>query len=200
MSGVWMVAFFGLSCLVLVEAALVLGLLRRTAPILERSEAVLRSAPGSGGLLPGSQVPSFELDSVDDGKLTAMDLSGRPYVLLFVSSGCAPCRRLAEELRASRDGPTPGVEVVVVFNGAGSGTEAEDWPGVTLAYQSDGEVARAFGTTATPHAFAISRSETVVATGHPNTLERLRELADRALTAGDERTHDKNYLTIGGNR
>jgi thiol-disulfide isomerase/thioredoxin len=181
MSGFWIAAFLVLASFVAIQGLLVLGLLRRFAPVLERAEGALGSASGGhGGLSPGAKAPPFELRSANGGKLTSSQLAGRPYVLLFVRSGCAPCKRLAEEIRVSGEDPASGVELVVVANDAAGGMGFLDGPRTVILHQADDDVSRAFATTATPHAFAIDSSETVVATGYPNTLKQLQALAREA--------------------
>lgn len=195
MSGFWIVALLCLWAFAVVLGLLVLGLLRRIAPILERAEAMASSTAASPGLPPGSALPPFEVVSGDGRKLKSSDLVGSPFVLLFVSSGCAPCKRLGEEMRRANEGSLV-VDVVVVADQSDAGIDFPEWEYATLAYQSEGQVSRALGSSATPHAFAIGSSGVVVAAGFPNTLNQLKALANQAREGGDvPTTHVKEVVS-----
>jgi thiol-disulfide isomerase/thioredoxin len=199
MSELWIAALLSLWLIVALLAFLVLGLLRRIAPILERAEAALSPPTAPPGLPVGSSTPPFELMTADGRSLPSANLLGRPFVLLFVSSGCAPCRLLAERVREV--GLDLLAELIVVADETEVGADVGDWPSATLAYQRDHEVSHAFATSATPHAFAINRSGTIVAAGFPNTLDRLQTLAGQAQEGGDLRApasrHGPTRMEIG---
>jgi hypothetical protein len=188
-SAFWIAALVSLWLIVAILALLVLGLLRRIAPILERAEAIISSEPAPPGLSPGSLMPPFEVTTVDSRRIAASDLIGKPFVLLFVSSGCAPCARLAEQIGEAGD-PDLGFDLLVVADDSDAGVEFGEWGSARVAYQVDHEVSHAFETSATPHAFVISGSGTVVAAGYPSTLAQLQALANRSEKGGDEATTD----------
>lgn len=196
MSGAWIAAFLALWAVVLLLGLLVLGLLRRIGPVLERAEFVASSAVGPGiGLPLGTTVPDFELSLANGEAISAADLRGRPYVLLFVSSGCAPCRGLAAEIR-TREGPAPLADLIVVAAESDADAALTDAPYATLAFQSGRAVSDAFGTSATPHAFAVDTSGTVVASSFPNTLDHLEALAREASRGGDRQTSDARDAVV----
>jgi hypothetical protein len=175
----WIAALLVLWLVTGVLAALVLGLLRRIAPILERAETMASSAvTPPPGLSPGTTVPSFELTKVGGGTVTSAGLLGTGFVMLFVSSGCRPCRKLAEEIRRG-DPSGLAVELIVVADESDVDAELGQWPSATLTFQRGQRVSSAFRTSATPHGFAIDSAGTVLATAFPSSLETLRFLADR---------------------
>jgi AhpC/TSA family len=185
-SGLWIAALVSLWLIVAVLALLVLGLLRRIAPILERTEAAVHSPTSAPGLPPGNSLPAFDLTTADGKTMAAASLLGQPFVLFLVRSGCAPCRKLAEDVREA-DFELP-VELLVVADDGDGEADIGEWPSpATLVYQRDHEVSRALATFATPHAFAVDAYGTIVATGFPDTLDRLQVLARKALEGGDAR-------------
>ena len=79
-------------------AAVVLGVLRRLAPQLERAEPVKVLNPGRQGAEVGVKLPAFAARDEDGRPAGDERLLGRPSVLLFLSAGCGPCLDLARDL------------------------------------------------------------------------------------------------------
>lgn len=139
-----------------------------------------------GGLPSGSATPVFEAVDSSGKTISSHDLIP-PYVLVFVSESCGPCRTLVEDVQLQDDSLAPDlpVPIVFVFN---AGESADDLDGVSNAvviYQEKRRVADAFQSAATPHGFAIDGRGTVVSSGHPNTVDDLRALAASATAAAD---------------
>lgn len=179
MSVAWTIAFGTFAGLSLLTALAVLGTLRRATAALEEVEARLRgtdSDPRPGGLAPGTSVPEFAA-LTDRGRVfTARELRGRDVVLLFLAADCPPCRVLADELRAASP-PYVEARLVLVFDAEAEAGQLIEGIDAEVIYQDERAVSRAFNSAGTPHAFVIDRAGTVVASGMPNTLSALRELA-----------------------
>jgi peroxiredoxin len=173
-SGAWVVAFVVLWLVVLVEAVLLLGTLRRISPILEQAESRLL-APDAldfkpGGLPPGTPVPEFSVTGATGGQVTRDDLLGESTILLFLSSDCPPCRLLSTELADLETAAQLGVRVVAVVDSEEKGgrfAERLTRSGIVI-YQSDRELSSAFASSATPHAFGINADGVVVGSGTPS--------------------------------
>jgi hypothetical protein len=101
MSWPWIVAFIALWVIVLVLAVIVLGMMRRMAPLLDRVERLASRqnlSPDHAGLPVGSEVPSFEVSDAAGKRLRFAQELPMPAVFLFLESGCPPCEDLVEEL------------------------------------------------------------------------------------------------------
>jgi len=151
MTGPWLAAFAVLWALVLFLAVLVLGVMRRVVPLLDRLEEQRQTAPGFG-LPAGTKVPAFEaLDR--EGELVGADAIPRPGIVLFLEPGCRPCEKLAEELR-SEAANLDGVPLVFVTPDTAEGRGLIP-PAGTALLQSGRAVSLAFQTSITPHAFLV---------------------------------------------
>jgi hypothetical protein len=184
MSTPWTIAFVLLWLLVILVCLVVVGTLRRISSVLERAEARSQDVPlsaGPGGLEPGTPLPQFRAQRLHGGWVSDEDVRGSPALILFLSVNCPPCKLLARELRRRHD---LGVALYIAFNELSDakqlGLEAlED-----AVTQVEGDLAQAFRTSTTPHAFAFDSKGTVVASGTPNTVKGLVELA-AAVKGGD---------------
>jgi hypothetical protein len=168
----WGAAIVSLWLLLVVLAVAQLGLLRKVAPLLDGHHP---HDPVPAGLAVGETPGDFE--AVDErGVVVGLDtLTGASALVLLSSSGCAPCERLAASLRASSD-PWP-VTLIVITDGD-SLPDLPPW--VKVLRQLDRSAARAFGTHATPYAFALDHSATVTASAIPTGVAHLRALAATA--------------------
>lgn len=187
MSGPWIVAFVVLWVLVLVLAVVVLGLLRRVAPLLAQTEEILKSGRlggdlAVGGLQAGEEVPSFEVVDRDGGRARFGEELSLPGVFLFLENGCPPCEALAGEL-GERAGSLAGVPLYV-FPDKDSGDEekfvALGETGLRVLKQQDGQASEAFQQKASPQAFAVSKEERVVEAKIANSVGQLEEMARKA--------------------
>jgi hypothetical protein len=197
MSGPWIAAFSALCVMVVLLALIVLGTLRGMSTVVAQVEEQIRRFPlQPQGLSSGSRVPNLEAERPDGSTFTASDLRGAPSVVLFLSSNCRPCRALAAELSSNRI-ELHGARLFVVLNDR---SDAQDLDlsldeSVEVLYQVDGSVSHAFGSNATPHAFAIDAKGSVVSQGTPNSLTRLKELA-RSIGEGGANESDPSRFAI----
>jgi hypothetical protein len=196
-STTWLVVMPLLVGFVAVLAFVVLGLLRRLVPLMEQVDATLAAAlvrVRVSGLPAGAVVPEFHASVVAGAAFSDENLRGRSTLVLFINSSCSACHRLFSDLRAGSI-PDLGVQLIVVTEDddatalAALGSRAE----VTVVVQRGQEVAQAFDSDRTPHAFVLDADGRVQVSGWPNDwvgLQRLLSLEsgggaprDRAETA-----------------
>jgi cytochrome c biogenesis protein CcmG/thiol:disulfide interchange protein DsbE len=130
---------------------------------------------GLGGALTGSMArigapaPPFSLTALDGSPVRLEELAGRPVIVNFWASWCAPCVRefpLLEEARASHAAADLAV-IGIVFDDraeAAASFMAENGAGWTAAMDPGGNVARAYGIYGPPETFFIGRDGIVA--GH----------------------------------
>ncbi len=182
MSGLWIGAFVALWAFVLLLGLVVLGLLRRIAPVLERAVEVLQEASVAslGGLPVGSRVPAFSVRSSTGASFTDADLRDRTSIVLFLDATCQACENLVKDLRLGRS-PRLEARLVVVPDSPDLASELAVAPGGAIVLMDDERaLARTFDMRVVPQAFVIDDEGVVFAAGRPNDwldLERL--LAER---------------------
>ena len=175
MTGPWIIAFLGLCALVALLTVVLLGLMRRVAILLES----LQPPPDLRDILPvGSKVPAFEVRDEIGGLIGSDDLIREPTVLLMLSSGCSPCRRLAAELEAAH--PELPVPTIALVDGD---DDVTTFGRLGFPVHRSATAFQAFRSSATPVGFALDRDRVVVARGVVNSADRLTELA-QALAPG----------------
>lgn len=186
MSGAWIAAFLALAGLTVLIGLLVLGTLRRVAPLLERTEARLAElAPDMTprGLALGESVPPFEAHRHDGGTFSDADLHGRESLVLFLGVACRACERLIDDLERGRV-PELGAALVVVTESAEQARRLATEEGVAVVVQRERELSRAFESNVTPHAFVVDAAGAIRGRGTPNDWERLQQLAADAKRGG----------------
>jgi hypothetical protein len=179
MSGPWIAGFVALWVVTLLLGTLVIGLLRRVNNVLETAERRVASIPGElgiGGARPGTAIGPFEAE-LDGVTVSSHDLF--PGVFILLSTGCAPCVELAPQL-GSLGREVDGVGVYVVLEDTPEGRDFPLPPEVPVLWQHERAVSNAFETHATPQAFAVDPTGTVVEQAVPSTPKQLRELAVRS--------------------
>jgi hypothetical protein len=188
MSGTWVSAFVALWVVVLIMLFLQIGLLRRTAGVLERVEGRSGAwSPASMGVPPGASIPDFEAADADGSMFESRSQVGRRAIYLFVEEDCEPCRSLLDDMVQHGSWSMPEVDLISLVEGDLLGLAIPHDLGRVLTQAQD--VAEKFGTSATPHAFAVDESGIVVEKSIPNTFEELRALAntlgERSVAQGD---------------
>ena len=193
MSAPWIAGFVALWVGFLALAVILLGLVRRMSPILERAEAQLGMHGGKGsfgGAPVASVVAPFQL--VDSGGRAALSRESvvEPTLLLFVAPGCGPC----EQILGGLDGVGErfeGVPLHVVVE-EGEGT-VEAPPGVSLLYERDHAASAAFQTIVTPHAFVVDHGGLVLDQRIPGSTDDLRQMALRQRGGGESDGHTHTH-------
>lgn len=177
MTSAWIAAYAALAMLVVLLTVLVLGLIRRSALLIERVEARLAHADDTAipGLATGEVVPGFSARSVDGELVTNHDLDGSLSIVLFLSASCVACQKLNDDL-VSGSAPQVGARLIVVTDDPHQARAFAETSHVEVLLRGDGAVARAFESSATPQAFVIDESRRVLASGTPNDWQQLRQL------------------------
>jgi cytochrome oxidase Cu insertion factor (SCO1/SenC/PrrC family)/thiol-disulfide isomerase/thioredoxin len=122
-----------------------------TPQVLQSLITISRAeAPPAAG---GGAAPAFSLDGTAGGRVSLSGLLGRPLVINFWASYCAPCRAEMPMLQ-SRVGAQQGVQLVLINEGD-TLQAARDFLGAVGVHQaslldSDLAVGRAYGVTAYP--------------------------------------------------
>jgi hypothetical protein len=172
-SAPWIAAVAALALLGIVNATVLVGLLRRL-PTLGHP---VGTGSVLGGLPAGSPVPRFDAETasgepVDDGLLRT-----GPSVLLFTSPGCEPCETLLDAL-ANGVGFPLDVPVYVVTARSRSGSLPPVPPGVRLLVQPANAVSAAFAVTGTPYLTSIDAGGQLRTGGGVGSVDQIRATAD----------------------
>jgi hypothetical protein len=184
MSAPWIALVVVLWLAVVALTVIVLGLIRRVDRLENLPTRPTRSIPSRLGPAVGSLLPAV----AGYEQLTGPG-PRQSRLILFLSSTCAACGGLTDELRAQApDGPggfrwLGDAELVVVSDAAG----ASDIASVTeIVFQTDGALSTAWGIPGTPFAVAVDAGGRVVSSAFASTLAQLRELIDNlgAATSG----------------
>jgi hypothetical protein len=180
-TGPWIVAFGVLSLVVVLLAALVLGLSARVISVLARAEALLNRMNLDEvfrGLEVGASLPEFTAEHVGGLPIEERPpASGR--LLLFLDADCAPCRDLVVALdREDVQLPLEKVAVLQPVEGSRLPSLPAGW---TVLAQRDRKVSRALRVSATPYAYVVDGTNTVTAAGIPNSPPDLQRLVSSLL-------------------
>jgi thiol-disulfide isomerase/thioredoxin len=189
MSAPWIAAFVVLWIGFLALAVILLGLLRRMSPILERAEAQLgvHGSRGSfGGAPVASAVAPFQLVDAKGRTALSRESVEEPTLLLFVAPGCGPCEQILGGLDGVGERYEGVIFHVVVEEGKGS---VEAPPGVSLLYERNHAASAAFQTIVTPHAFVVDHGGLVLDQRIPGSAEDLRQMALRQRGGGESDDH-----------
>lgn len=120
----------------------------------------------AGALEVGSTVPDETLELLGGGSMSISELQGKPAVINFWSSTCAPClAEMPEFERVHQDyGTRAGFLGIDVIDTVESGDEMVERTGVTYpnGRDPDGSVMAAFGGTALPRTVVVDAQGTVV--------------------------------------
>jgi methylamine dehydrogenase accessory protein MauD len=177
MSALLLVSSILLWSIVFFQGFLLLGALRALSLLrwrLEQLEATTPSRLGRAGLKPGKKTPDFTLPSTQGSEVSLHDFAGRKVLLVFMQSGCNPCRRIAPELNRLHDAG----EVQVLAVNDGDLERASKWAEETqvrfpLAVQDRLSLSKRYEVFATPFAFLILESGVIASRGIVNNKQHL---------------------------
>ena len=122
--------------------------------------ALLSRLPGSGGATVGAPAPDFALADLDGNPVRLADYRGRPLIVNFWASWCAPCVEEIPELQAAvAEHRSHGLAVIGIVYDDRSEAAREfmarmggGWPSVM---DPGGEVARRYGIFGPPESFFV---------------------------------------------
>lgn len=150
--------------LVVFHALLIVALLRQLVELrslVETGSDVLSDPVARRG----AKAPRFTTTDARSGRRLSLDtFAGRRGVLLFLSSGCRTCLRLASSLKDLSDEPT---KLIVVCKDQAIVSELS--PRVLCAVDGVTEIAAQYGIAGLPAAVVIDEAQTVVDLVHPRT-------------------------------
>lgn len=183
----WIAVVVALWMFVVVLGLIMLGTLRRIAPILEQAEARLAETPSITGLPLGATVPSFAAREVGGGAFTDADLLGATAAVLFLGASCKACESFVRDLESGR-APDLGLRLVTVVADPATAHTLAQSREVVVVIDEERSLARAFESNIVPQTFVIDEHGRVRASGKPNDWEGVRHLLTIA-EGGDSRTH-----------
>jgi methylamine dehydrogenase accessory protein MauD len=182
----WLVVL-GLAFLLL-GALRSLGLLRWR---LEQLEATTPSRLGRSGLRAGKKAPDFSLPSLEGTEVSLHAFAGRKVLLVFVQTGCGPCRVVVPELNriAQRD----DVQVLVVSSGAADAVRSwaeEVQARFPVLRQEQLRLSKRYEVFATPFAFLIGEKGTIASKGIINSVQHIGYVLSGAGGSATDGDHD----------
>jgi methylamine dehydrogenase accessory protein MauD len=183
METVWLISSVALWGIVLLLGLLLLGALRAVGLLswrLQQLEATTPSHRGRSGLKPGQQAPDFTLPGIAGAEVALHDFAGRPVLLVFTQTGCAPCHQIVPELNRLDD---RDLQVLVVNNGEVEATR--QWAAALrvrfpVLVQEHFHLSRRYEVFATPFAFLIDERGVIRSTGIITEPRHLRYVLSRA--------------------
>jgi methylamine dehydrogenase accessory protein MauD len=167
-------------------AFLVLGLLRALALVtwrLEQLEATTPSRIGRSGLKKGTRAPDFRLPSVQGTEVSLLDYADSKLFLVFMQSGCGPCKNIVPEL--NRIQALGGIQVLVIHKGdleASRKWTSDLQARFPVLAQEDWTVSKRYQVFATPFAFVIDTTGVIVSKGIINNKEHVSFVLSGAAT------------------
>jgi methylamine dehydrogenase accessory protein MauD len=186
----WILSVVFLWAVVLFLGFLLLGTLRSLGLLswrLEQLEATTPKRLGRDGLKPGKKAPDFTLPCVTSSPLppspnrrggagaevSLHDLAGRKLLLVFVQTGCSPCKAVVPELNRLERGDT---QVLVVNNGDFESTRkwsAEVGARFPVLSQEKFSISKKYEVFATPFAFLIDEKGIISSKGIINNRQHI---------------------------
>lgn len=159
MSTPWIAAFASLWLVVVVVAAIVLGLLRRIGDTLDQMQLSL-SADELGARI-GSTVPPFELTTADGTTMPSQAVFDDRALLLFLRAGCSSCRPLLASLRGVTD-RIGDVPFALVLQHHREAEELSVPTSTRVFFEGNGSASAAFKKRATPQAYLIAGNRRII--------------------------------------
>jgi hypothetical protein len=167
--------------LVLFQGLLVLALLRKLEELRRFAERV--DSKPKDRLPLGSPAPEFSGFDVRSGKQVGThSLNGLGGLILFLTSGCTACTRLADSLSQPSVSDLP--PIIALCQGGEQGCAyfvSKLSSGIYLLLEGAGETATRYGVSSSPTAIVIDGEQKIRGYGNPENIENLKQLVARSL-------------------
>jgi len=126
------------------------------------------SVASTGALIVGDQAYAFNLADLDGNRVMLDDLEGRPLVLNFWATWCAPCRLEMPHLQRAYEAHANEGLLIIAINQqeqAGQVRSFMNELGLTFTtlLDSEGDVAQTYGANGLPSTYFIDRAGTIQA-------------------------------------
>jgi methylamine dehydrogenase accessory protein MauD len=175
MSGPWLASYIVLWGVVLFQGAVIFVLLRQLGLMyMGSAQGVARD-----GLAAGERAPEFTLPDLAGRLVPLADFRGRPLLLVFGSTTCAPCRGLIPDLNVFARERAAELQVLYLSRGEADETQrfvSELDVRVPVAIHPDHELPDKYKARVTPFAFVIDAEGVVRAKGLANNRDHLEQL------------------------
>lgn len=192
MSGVWLVSYIVLWGIVLFQGLVIFVLMRQLGIIyLGTAQGVARD-----GIAAGQRAPDFTLPDLAGRLRSLADFRGRPLLLVFGSTSCAPCRSLVPDLNAFAQTHAAELDALFAIRGTPSETQRfvdELGLAVPVGVFNDEELPEKYKARVTPFAFVIDGEGIVRSKGLANNrahLDMLLKLASEEPKRGRGASHN----------
>ena len=177
MSGAWLASYIALWAVVLFQGLAIFLLLRQLGVMyLGTAQGVSRD-----GLPVGRLAPEFTVEDLEGQSVSLADFRGLPFLLVFGSPSCAPCRNLIPDLSVFAHERREELRVLFLSRGEAEATRrfASELDGqVPMAVHPDETLPEKYEARVTPFAFLIDGEGTIRAKGLANNREHLEMLLD----------------------
>jgi len=173
----WMALLMVLCGFFVLLGLVVLGMLRQMG-IIQRQ---LAETSPLNGLAPGTKAPDFSLPTPSGELIGLSAYRGRKVLLVFVSPGCGPCKRvlpdIVEALAVRRDQPDL---LVISRDDRRANRELADGParGLPLVYEEQPRVAAAYKVPGTPFACLVDEAGMIKSASIVAMREKVEQLLD----------------------
>lgn len=195
----WIAAFSALAVFALLVGLVVLGVMRQVMPLIDQAESALTQALGRlrlYGLPEGAAAPGFTAETAMGDVFTERDLYGRESVVIFVTSSCAACARLLQDLETAEGRRADIRLVAIVDQNDLDALRAAQAGGATVLVQRRGSMSRLFESDRTPHAYVLDEHAVIRASGTPDTWRAIEELVAATRKGGEEELDLEASLSV----
>lgn len=200
LSGILLVSYIALWIVVLVQTFVLIELLRQIGILRLR----VGDEPGAlvtegEGLERGSPAPAFEARDLSTGTVMTQEIfDGHRTLLVFLTTRCQACRKLAPDLKRIARDYTGKTQIITICSGPGDEcpTFAHEFGlPMPMLFDQDQQINRAYKVHRTPSATLIDANNRVRIHGIPNDWRQLEGLLHEEGTISGLTSDD--WISIG---